>query len=291
MVKLAVLAKSSPSSASGLAPESQTAVLGSPLSQFRDKGYQVVRNVIPPDTIAELHRVLGSEVDKALALLERVGVKPDIATAAKDIATLLSGPAANGLDHDARVLMTGHFPTQLRLSKSFWEIPRTPALQDILRAALGSDRLRMHMPPMARFILPNNFEAGVPAHQDASYNDHMNGFVTVWLPLVAIDAQCGGVTIYEGRKDGLIPVTRLKNNGVWLDGVSVEGLTPVDCVPMAPGDILIFNPHVVHQSMPNTSGKIRFSIDCRFFGGDAQTSKHCLDMTTWSVMAPNTAEK
>jgi Phytanoyl-CoA dioxygenase (PhyH) len=260
------------------------------MSQFRDKGYQVFNNVIAPEIVAILHRVLVSEVDKMLGLLGRVGVSPDIATAASDIIALLSDRSADALDHDMRVLMTGHFPTELRLSKIFWEIPRTPALQLILAAALGSDRLRMHMPPMARFILPNNSEAGVPPHQDASYNRHMNDFVTVWIPLVEINERCGGVTIYEGRKDGVIQVTELVQNGVWIEGVSVQGLTPVNCVPMAPGDVLIFNPYVVHGSMPNLSNTIRFSIDCRFFGGDAKTSKHYLDMTTWSVVAPNTSE-
>ena len=261
------------------------------ISQFQDKGYQVFNNVIPPELVARLHRVLASEVDKILALLARVGVEPDIAPAARDIVALLNDPRSAGeLDHDTRVLMTGHFPTQLRLSELFWEIPRTPALRTILEAALGSDRLRMHMPPMARFVLPNNSEAGVPAHQDATYNDHMNGFVTVWLPLVDINDQCGGVTIYEGRKEGVIPVTRLVQNGVWTEAVSVQGLTPVHCVPMSPGDALIFNPYVVHGSMPNISNRIRFSIDCRFFGSEAETSKHYLDMTTWSVVAPKHLE-
>ena len=156
-------------------------------------------------------------------LLHRVGVEPDVTTAARDIIALLKDPAANGLDYDTRVLMTGHFPRELRFSKIFWEIPRTHALQDILKAALGTDRLRMHMPPMARFILPSNSEAGVPPHQDASYNDHMGGFVTVWIPLVEIDEECGGVTIYESRGDGVIPITKLTQNGVSVEGVSVEG--------------------------------------------------------------------
>jgi hypothetical protein len=262
------------------------------MSQFREKGYQLFNNVISPELVARLHRVLASEVDKILGLLGRVGVEPDIAMAARDIVALLNSPCpASELDLGTRALMTGHFPTKLRLSKTFWEIPRTQALQDILKAALGSDRLRMHMPPMARFILPNNSEAGVPAHQDASYNGHMNGFVTVWMPLVEINDECGGVTIYEGRKDGVIATTKLVQNGVWIEAVSVQGLTPVNCVPMAPGDALIFDPFVVHGSMPNISKKIRFSIDCRFFGADAETSKHYLDMTTWSVVAPKTLER
>jgi hypothetical protein len=82
----------------------------------------------------------------------------------ESIVALLNNPhLASELDQNTRVLMTGHFPTQLRLSKTFREIPRTQALRDIPKAALGSDRLRIHM-PMARFILPNNSEAGAPAH-------------------------------------------------------------------------------------------------------------------------------
>ena len=261
------------------------------LSPFREKGYQHFNNVIPPEVVAGLHRVLASEVDRVLVDLRRFGVEPDIATAASRIVALLNSPASNGLDRDTRLLMTGHFPTALRLSGIFQEIPRTEALRDILTAVLGSDRLRMHMPPMARYVLPHNSEAGVPAHQDASYNDHMRDFVTVWIPLVEIDEQCGGVTIFEGRKDGVIPTARMVQNGVWIEGVPVQDLRPVNCVPMVPGDILVFNPYVVHGSMPNTSNRIRFSMDCRFFGGDAQTSKHYLDMTTWSVVAPKSLEQ
>lgn len=119
----------------------------------------------------------------------------------------------------------------------------------------------------------------------------MNGFVTVWTPLVVTDEQCGGVTFYEGRKDGVIPATKRVQNGVWIEAVAVDGLRPVNCVPMAPGDILLFNPYVVHASMPNLSNRIRFSVDCRFFSSDAETSKHYLDMTTWSVVTPNSLER
>ena len=259
--------------------------------QFREKGYAIFRHVLSPVLVETLHGVLASEVGKTLAHLSHVGVEPDISTAAKDIDTLLSGPDADKLDKNTRVLMTGHFPPELRMSKKFWEIPRTQALKDILRAVLRSDRLRMHMPPMARYILPNNLQAGVPTHQDASYNDHMNDFVTVWMPLVEINEQCGGVTIFEGRKDGVISVTKMAQNGVWIEGVPIDGLVPVNCVPMAPGDILIFNPYVVHGSMPNLSDKIRFSVDCRFFGNELKSSKHYLDMTTWSVVAPQMVEQ
>jgi hypothetical protein len=120
------------------------------MSQFREKGYQIFHNVIPSELVATLHRLLASEVGGILARLSQIGVRPDIATAARDIGAWLGSPRANVLDQETLVLMTGYFPTELRLSKIFWDIPRMPALQDILKSALRSDRLRMHMPPMAR---------------------------------------------------------------------------------------------------------------------------------------------
>jgi hypothetical protein len=113
------------------------------MSQFREKGYQIFHNVIPSELVATLHRLLASEVDGILARLSQIGVRPDIATAAHDIGIWLGSPRANVLDQETLVLMTGYFPTELRLSKIFWDIPRTPALQDILKTALRSDRLRI----------------------------------------------------------------------------------------------------------------------------------------------------
>lgn len=261
----------------------------SSFERFLKLGYQLFNNVIPLELASALHRLLAAELEQAFALLSPFVGKADVMTAGVNISTLLASSLASTLDRETRALMTGHFPTALRLSQDFWEVARTPALRKILEAALGSDHLRMHMPPMARFILPNNSEAGVPPHRDASYNTHMNNFVTVWILLVEIDEKCGGVTIYEGRKDGLIPATRMVQNGIWIEGVSVQGLKPVACVPMVPGDILVFNPYVVHGSMPNVSKRIRFSMDCRFFGAVGHSSKHYLDMATWCVVTPEKA--
>ncbi|HEX2652026.1 MAG TPA: phytanoyl-CoA dioxygenase family protein [Xanthobacteraceae bacterium] len=254
---------------------------------FEREGYQVFRNVLPSHVTEMLRQLLYSQVDSMLDLLSKFGVPRDPKLAGHEIRALLSSPRADELDHPTRVLMTGHFPTQIRLSESFWEIAKTPSLRAILAAIFQTDRLFMHLPPMARYVLPGNLEAGVPPHQDISYNTHMSDFVTVWLPLVPIDSICGGVTIYEGLKEGTIPATKTVRNGVWIEGIQTEGLRPVDCAPMELGDVLIFNPYVIHGSMPNVSDRIRLSIDCRFFSGATHSNKHYLDMSEWAVKNPN----
>jgi ectoine hydroxylase-related dioxygenase (phytanoyl-CoA dioxygenase family) len=252
---------------------------------FREHGYQIFRDVVPTDVLNHLRSFSEAQVDQMMDELSALGVKSDPSKAAGDIIRLLSTRSSE-ISHELRVRMTGHFSTESRLSKDFWLVARVPQIRCILQSVLKSDRLRMHMPPMARFVLPNNTEAGVPAHQDASYNSHMTDFVTLWMPLVEIDDECGGVIVYEGRKEGVLPALTRVDHGIWLKGISTDGLRPVRCVPMSPGDLLIFNPFVVHESMPNLSQKIRFSLDYRFLGERAVTTKHYLDLDTWIVHDP-----
>jgi hypothetical protein len=52
------------------------------------------------------------------------------------------------------------------------------------------------------------------------------------------------------------------------------------------GDALLLNKWIVHESVPNVSSRIRYSIDFRFFSGRDSSSKHLLDMQTWKVIEP-----
>ncbi|HJZ54946.1 MAG TPA: phytanoyl-CoA dioxygenase family protein, partial [Gemmataceae bacterium] len=55
---------------------------------------------------------------------------------------------------------------------------------------------------------------------------------------------------------------------------------------MQPGDVLVFEKTVVHASKPNTSDHMRLSLDYRFFGSAASTTKHYLDLDTREVVSP-----
>jgi ectoine hydroxylase-related dioxygenase (phytanoyl-CoA dioxygenase family) len=255
-------------------------------NKFNTDGYQVARGVIDPVTIDKvrqvLEEVLETTVDEMKALGIRVGTKNMVA----DINRLLDGPNARNIDQDLRTIMTGQYPSKIRMDARLLEILKSPQLQNLLSSALCSANLCMHMPPMARFVYPGNSSAGVPAHQDVAYNEHLSDFITLWIPLVDIDSKCGGVTVYPGS-DNVQQNTVKLNHGVWFDDIDVSGTVPVDCAPMAKGDVLIFNRFLAHKSMPNLSNRIRFSLDLRFFTDNDYSEKHYLNMTTWEVIAPN----
>jgi hypothetical protein len=254
------------------------------LSKFRELGYQVIANVIPAELVADIQHFLGEHVDKMLDTLSKFGVTSDINTAGGQIAATLRNTSS--LSDDLKVLMTGHFPLEVRLDKKLLSIPKDGRVRGLLESIHETKSLRMHMPPMARYIMPGNTEAGVPPHQDVSYNGHMDNFITMWVPLVPVDAKCGGVTAYPGGPKRKIEVVKRVENGVWIEGIPTEGLHAENCVPMNPGDVLVFDRFLVHGSMPNTSDRIRFSLDYRFFPASSPSSKHYLDMNSWEVFQP-----
>jgi hypothetical protein len=254
-------------------------------NDFAEKGYQIFRGIVPRERIEAVKGLLEESLERALEMMKPLGIRTDTQHVGADIRALLAAPETDKIERDLRVTMTGHFPLDVRLDKTLWEIPRDEDVQAVIKSALGSNSLRMHMPPTARFILPSNSEAGVPAHQDVSYNRHMSDCLTMWVPLVEIDEFCGGVTVFEGSDATELP-TGLNSYGIWNEGVSTEGFDVTNCVPMVPGDVLIFNKLLIHQSMPNVSDRTRFSVDYRFFRESDTSSKHYLDMQSWQVVAP-----
>lgn len=252
---------------------------------FRETGWVVVPKVIPADCILQMSEFLTREICSITTNMQ--------ARFFEDLPTLFERFNQNpmdldGLDKTTRDLVTGHFPLAVRLSEMLWSIPRLPVVQELLRSLLETNDLFMHMPPMARWIHPGNRNAAVPVHQDLSYNPQMDSFVTLWVPLVEIDSVCGGVAVYPGTGTlPLLPIGEAK--GGWFAGCETKGFEAHHCL-MQPGDVLALNPYLLHQSMPNQSDHTRISIDFRFFGKDHHSTKHFLDMQSWTVVAPSPIE-
>jgi len=262
------------------------------VSPFAKNGYQVLPKVLDPEVVSRVRSFLERQVDRQMdAACREIGCATPAELVTQIGRVTATGEQAIGsLSKDTRDTLSGHFSLEARLSSELWAIPRLPALRAVLCAILGSERLFMHMPPTARFVLPRNVYAGVPAHQDISYNRHMSDFLTVWVPLVGIDEECGGVKVYRGS--GSVPelLGQDEKDKFWLKGVSAEGYAAEHCM-IDIGDILVLNRWIIHESMPNRSGRTRFSIDFRFFGERDTSDKHYLDMQTWQVIPPRRAEQ
>ena len=123
-----------------------------------------------------------------------------------------------------------------------------------------------------RFALPKDRKHLTPSHQDHFFIRQTNHFRTAWIPLMNIESNVGGLTlaarshqsgllehvehetaysyIFRGRKQRGVPLERIQQNWLTAD--------------YRPGDLLIFHSLMIHRALPNTSDKIRLSLDARY---------------------------
>lgn len=253
---------------------------------FAEEGVVVIKQALPAAVCRATHDYLADALNDTAGLFARHGIAADAPEAGAQVGRLLDEPAA--VPAEDRHVLLGHFPLPVRLSEALWQIPLALAQQPLLYALLGATRLFVHMPPTARFVLPGNVKAAVPAHQDVTYNKHLGPFCVVWVPLVEIDRACGGMAVYprtQGRGE-LFSGDAVAPADGWIPGVEVAGLERVELYPLTPGDVVVMGNETVHESMPNLSSRTRLSVDFRFFGDNSRSSKHYLDLAERRVVAP-----
>lgn len=162
----------------------------------------------------------------------------------------------------------------------FLPIARALKLSGVLDILLGPVSF-LRLPTSGRAVHPNHPEGLGPVHQDGGRLTDMGDFVTAWVPLVDIDEECGGLGFYPslGLPNGPIPEGS--------HGIDVGSGVPIP-VHMSAGDVLIFHKWMPHGSMPNTSNRVRYSMDMRFYSScNEQFKKGAIDLQTWEFIPAN----
>jgi hypothetical protein len=245
-----------------------------------------VKGLIPPDVFSQVREFLTSEIPGSVqAVVEELGLADECALRALTVQGGVSLDRYRSLSGSSRKALTGEFRLETRLSSVLQEIPRSAQVLEAVKKMLRSDRVFMHLPPVARFVYPRNHMARVPAHRDIVYNRHLSDFLVMWVPLVPIDGSCGGVEFFPEAEGQVVDIVDLDPDKPWLSPVDVGSLRGVHPF-MEPGDVLFFDKHVVHQSVGNTSDRTRLSIDFRFFGERDSSTKSFIDLETGEVTHP-----
>lgn len=253
------------------------------LSFFEREGFQIIPSLIPVEVIEKISKFLVAEKDQTVSelcslfnLQDEKELSSYIVDLGNDVERL------NSFDRSLQLQLSGHFSLQTRLSPEFLSIARLPSIKTLFNTIFPDQKPCLHMPPTARFVLPNNSFAGVPAHQDVSYNEHMDDFFVLWIPFSEITDLKGGVQVYKGTSQQK-QFSISKDNNFWLPGIEIENAEKIHC-KMKAGDVLLLNKWIVHASVPNVSDEIRISTDFRFFYGDSK--KHYFDFEKDQVISP-----
>jgi 1-deoxypentalenic acid 11beta-hydroxylase len=122
-----------------------------------------------------------------------------------------------------------------------------------------------------RYSLPADDIHTTPAHQDNYFIGPTADFRTLWIPLMDIDEEVGGLCVAAGSHLGGLRehiedenyesyiLTGRKQKAIPLDTIQQEWLT----TDYRPGDAILFHSHTIHRSLPNRSNLLRLSIDAR----------------------------
>lgn len=168
----------------------------------------------------------------------------------------------NYIDIEDKKILSGHYPLNFRI-ETYKKIIKSKKLFSYLEKEIfKTNDFYFYLPPMCRFSLPQNKYSLTPWHVDKNYNHYLNDAYTVWIPLVDIDNEIGGIGFYDGNYDEKYEKTNKKN--IFFSSVDLPDNAKIIRYNMKKSDVLIFDNSTIHKSIPNNSNKIRYSLDIRF---------------------------
>jgi ectoine hydroxylase-related dioxygenase (phytanoyl-CoA dioxygenase family) len=231
------------------------------LTFFRNQGYLVATDVVPPAVIddirAEIDAVIDAKArqllaaDKITELHEGLGFLYRATAIAAECAEI-THPVHSG---------THAGPAMFRLLAC-------PQILDVMEQLLGPEVIASSVYRL-RPKLPDRPEGNVPWHQDSGYfgacgDDHL--IVTCWVPLMNATVEAGCMEVVpQSHRHGIVRHYRADVAAPPL-AVHPDHLPAGEPVPVPAdiGDIVLLTNLTCHRSTPNTSGQIRWAADLRY---------------------------
>ncbi|HLJ11713.1 MAG TPA: phytanoyl-CoA dioxygenase family protein [Planctomycetaceae bacterium] len=216
-------------------------------SMFEDEGYLFFREVLDIEAVSAVNQDF-------LQILQRQGIaKPDTSE------PIWTGAGIAAIDDD-----------QLYGLSSYVDLIESGQMKRLMERVFGAP-IFMFKGTNIRYSLPNDETYLTPPHQDHFFIRANREFRTVWVPLMEIGRNVGGLAIAAGsHKQGLrehieqehvysYQMKGRKQRGVALETIAEPWLT----TDYRAGDVLVFHSLMLHRALPNRSDRIRLSLDAR----------------------------
>jgi len=143
-----------------------------------------------------------------------------------------------------------------------------PLVLRSIQELIGTKKLYLNLNSVVRMDIPGEQKFLFPWHQDFPYTLGSSDGISIWAPLVDLTGEEGGLDVLpESHKKGILPsyldasgrqghyVPRLDS---WLKNMKIQN------IKVKAGDVIFFSVHLVHRSVPNKLGKIRWSSQFRY---------------------------
>lgn len=272
------------------------------LQRFRDEGYLHVPRIIDDALLDAIDDEYGTALDDRVANWSAQGLLPsridDPAPAFAD--RIVQAAALDGFSPDWLATLDAAMPSApFRVLRPDDTCQLGPALLRLLTderllnvlgellgdeiTASGNQHVRVKLPEAGDSVRRLGAAAATPWHEDAV--THMpeaddSDVITCWVALVDVPIEAGCLVVAPGlhQRDELYlwPL-----NPEVLDELE-RAATPV---PVAKGDIVLMNKRLPHASLPNRSGRARYSADLRF-----HPTSHPNDRPWWPAIPVRSAD-
>jgi len=221
-------------------------------------GYLYLKGIMPASKLAEIR------LDFTTICADEGWLKPG---SESNQAICWTSPKVEGEEEYNQVY------DRIQRLESLHSLPHSNELIKLMTDILGGSCFP-HPLSVARLAFPYNEEWATPPHQDYPNNQGTKELYACWIPLGDCPVQLGSLKVLEGSHAlGLLPLQYSLGAG-HRQAVPNEQSEQLEWVgnDFEAGDILIFHSLTLHQSNPNSTDKIRLSVDYRFQReGDALT--------------------
>jgi len=222
---------------------------GAALSERMDRdGYLFIHSLLPTDVLENL-RLL------CLAVASDAGWVARDAPLAEAIADL------DGFCVEPEPAYMDQYYNMYKLP-AFHAIQHHKNLVELLERTFG-EAVLPHPRLIGRTIFPQREAFTTPAHQDFIPIQGTAATYTAWFPLHDVPPEMGGLQVAAGsHKHGVYDFIPANGAGGLEITDPLEGQWRGG--PFKQGDVLFFHSLAVHKGLPNSSDKLRMSIDARY---------------------------
>jgi phytanoyl-CoA hydroxylase len=251
------------------------------LDNYREHGFALLSNVVPPEVIELAWQVIDPWVDSVIENWREQGLIDHDFKSCSRWERLRDAWRAAGEPHFRRQ------PYKYLIVPSMYHLMRNKALCDLAAEFIGTRNLSIHGVFNARPQLPSIDPTHLtPFHQDAQYwyldmygkepdLERRTHVMTMWIPLREVDETSGALQVISTKETGNVMFAphdydELRSGMVGLSPAELENLTPI-AVPMSVGDALVFNQRTPHGANSILSEKLRWAIDIRFEATEGRT--------------------
>ncbi len=253
-----------------------TPLLGDPQAlraRLDDDSHLLFRGLLPRDDLLDARRAVAGALDRTGWI-----------AAGTDPMEARPGPSACREGED------GYFAMYAAVQgcDEFHRFAHHPALRALAQDVLGGELL-VYPLKILRAALPQDPDFITPAHQDYPLIQGNVDVLTMWIPLGDVPARMGGLRVLRrSHRHGFRRVrSRHGTGGV---GVDVRDDDPRwVTADFAAGDVLLFHSLSVHGSRPNTTDRLRLSVDFRYQRADDPIAAFALQ-PHWHPRVPPFAE-